>query len=79
MDREYGWNVECGDEKGRITAARDRHDPLIDAIENNEPARAVEITLAHWELSRNEIELHVRPDPLPLDPRALEERKRNAI
>lgn len=66
-------------EAGRITAARDQHDELIEAIERHEPARAVEITLAHWELSRNQIELYVRPDPLPVDPAINDGKRSDAV
>ena len=55
-------------EEGRVSAACSQHDDLIEAIAAHEPVRAVEITLAHWELSRHRIELYVRPDPLPIDP-----------
>ena len=55
-------------ERKRITTACDQHDDMIDAIEAHEPSRAVELTLDHWELSRDRMELYVRPDPLPLDP-----------
>lgn len=55
-------------EADRVTTACDQHDALIDAIAAGEPAHAVEITLAHWELSRHRIERYVRPDPLPIDP-----------
>lgn len=65
-------------EAGRIEAACLQHDDLIDAIEAHEPARAVEITMAHWALSRDRIELYVRPDPLPMDP-AADEESRNAV
>jgi DNA-binding GntR family transcriptional regulator len=47
------------DEAGRIEAACAQHDALIDAVEAHEPARAVEITMAHWALSRDRIELYV--------------------
>jgi DNA-binding GntR family transcriptional regulator len=50
-----------------IWKASDQHDEMIEAIENGEPARAVELTLEHWALSRYQMEKYVRPDPLPLD------------
>lgn len=55
-------------ERTRITTACDQHDEMIDAIEAHEASRAVELTLDHWALSRDRMELYVRPDPLPLDP-----------
>jgi len=66
-------------EKVRIDTSCSQHDQLIDAIEKHEPARAVEITLAHWELSRNQIDLYVRPDPLPVDPARHEGVRDNAL
>jgi len=55
-------------EQKRIATACDQHDDMIDAIEAREPTRAVELTLDHWALSRDRMEVYVRPDPLPLDP-----------
>lgn len=55
-------------ERKRITTACKQHDEMIDAIEAHEASRAVELTLDHWALSRDRMELYVRPDPLPLDP-----------
>lgn len=51
----------------RIVQAAHQHDLLIDAIERRSPEEAVEITLDHWALSRDEIERYVWPDPLPDD------------
>lgn len=51
----------------RIGTAADQHDQIIDAIEQRDPGRAVDLTLAHWSLSRDEIEKYVWPDPLPDD------------
>ncbi len=43
------------------------HDAMIEAIEGNDPEKIVELTLEHWELSRNQIEKFARPDPLEFD------------
>jgi len=51
----------------RVLEACKQHDAMIVAIENRQAATAVELTLAHWELSRNEMDKYVMPDPLPLD------------
>ena len=56
-----------GHSQGRIAAACDQHDSIIEAIAAHDPDKAVEMTLEHWELSRNEIELYARPDPLPVE------------
>ena len=50
-----------------ITSASQQHDAMIAAIEAGEGAVAVDLTLQHWELSRDRIERFVRPDPLPLN------------
>lgn len=51
----------------RIEQASAQHDAMIEAIEQREAATTVELTLAHWELSRNEMDKYVLPDPLPVD------------
>ena len=48
----------------RIAKAADQHDEMISAIERHAPVEAVEITLNHWALSRDNIEQFVRPAPL---------------
>lgn len=53
----------------RIQQAAHQHDLLIDVIERQAAEEAVEITLDHWALSRDEIERYVWPDPLPDDTR----------
>lgn len=53
----------------RIIQAAHQHDLFIDAIERRSAEEAVEITLDHWALSRDEIERYVWPDPLPDDTR----------
>lgn len=55
-------------EQGQIATACDQHDAMIEAFEQRAPARAVELTLEHWALSRDRMERFARPDPLPLDP-----------
>ncbi len=51
----------------RIQMACDQHDEMITAIERQEPIRAVDLALAHWDLSRDRLEKFVTPDPLPLE------------
>jgi len=55
------------DEARRVQLACEHHDAMIDAIERQDPERIVELTLDHWELSRDRLESFVSPDPLPLD------------
>ena len=54
-------------EKVVIGKASHHHDLMIEAIEKRSPADIVELTLEHWELSRDRMEQFVRPDPLPID------------
>lgn len=61
-----------------IRQAADQHDAMITAIAAGEVAVAVDLTLQHWDLTRDRIERFVRPDPLPLDVISLSE-KRNAV
>ena len=51
---------------------------MIAAIEAGEAGVAVDLTLRHWDLSRDRLERFVRPDPLPLDIIEFAERK-NAV
>ncbi len=50
-----------------IAQAAHQHDAMIAAIHKQVPATAVDLTLQHWDLSRDRIERFVRPDPLPFD------------
>jgi len=50
-----------------VTRAVDQHDAMITAIADQDPALVVDLTLQHWDLSRDRIERFVQPDPLPLD------------
>ncbi len=65
-------------DKTRVNKAIEQHDAMISAIEAQEPALATDLTLQHWELSRDQLEKYVRPDPLPLDVISMKER-RNAL
>lgn len=55
-------------ERELVWKACDQHDQMIEAIENREPSVAVQLTLDHWALSRDQIDRFVRPDPLPISP-----------
>lgn len=50
-----------------VRQASHQHDAMIAAIENHEPSKAVDLTLQHWDLSRDRVERFVRPDPLSMD------------
>jgi len=53
--------------RSRVADACDQHDQMIESISNRTPAITVDLTLQHWELSRNEIDKYVQPDPLPIN------------
>lgn len=65
-------------EKLLVAKASDQHDAMISAIEARETALAIDLTLQHWDLSRDRLERFVTPDPLPLDVISLKDR-RNAV
>ncbi len=65
-------------EKKLVRKAAQQHDAMIAAIENHAPDVAVDLTLQHWDLSRDQMERFVHPDPLPLDVINLETRQ-NAV
>ena len=50
-----------------VWEACDQHDNMIEAIEKDDAAAIVQLTIEHWELSRDRIEKFVRPDPLDMD------------
>ncbi len=62
----------------RIKKAIEQHDAMISAIEAQEAALATDLTLQHWDLSRDQLEKYVRPDPIPLDVISMKDH-RNAI
>jgi len=61
------YRVRKSSSRKRIDEACRQHDEMIEAIDNREPARTVELTVAHWELSRSEIDKYVLPDSLAID------------
>ena len=61
-----------------VEKAADQHDAMISAIEARETALAIDLTLQHWDLSRDRMERFVRPDPLPVDVVSLKD-ARNAV
>ena len=63
------------DDQNRVTRAIDHHDAMIVAIERQEPAVIVDLTIDHWNLSRDRLERFVSPDPLPLDVIAMKDHK----
>jgi len=65
-------------EKLLVLKAIEQHDEMIVAMEAREGSLAIDLTLQHWDLSRDRMERFVRPDPLPVDVISLKER-RNAV
>lgn len=53
--------------KDHLSQSRDQHEQFIDAIEQRDSARAKQLAHEHWDLSRDHIEMFVRPDPLEID------------
>ena len=61
------YRAESADDTARIKTASDQHDALIAAIEAGDADQAIDLTISHWDLSRDRMEAFVRPDPLPRD------------
>jgi len=54
------------DMANRVNTAVSHHDAMVDAIEQSDSQRMVELIVEHWELSHELMEYFVRPDPLPI-------------
>ena len=54
-------------DRARIRTAVDQHDEMIAAFEARDGAVVTDVTLRHWDLSRDSLDRYVRPDPLPHD------------
>ena len=50
----------------RIQQAADQHDRFIELIRAGDEDGVVALTLEHWALSRDHMDLFIRPDPLPI-------------
>ncbi|HUF56048.1 MAG TPA: GntR family transcriptional regulator [Thermohalobaculum sp.] len=61
------WRARTPEMAERIRLAAEQHDRFIGLIEARDEEGAVALTLEHWSLSRDHLELFVRPDPLPID------------
>lgn len=61
------WHARDDDMRQRILEAADHHDRFIEVIEAGDQEAAVALTLDHWALSRDHMEMFVRPNPLPID------------
>ena len=58
-----------------VQTASDHHDQMIDAIEARDADAIIDLTIDHWNLSRDRLEQFVSPDPLPFDVRNIKDRK----
>lgn len=63
------------DEANRVHRAVKQHDAMIEAIESQNPDRVIDLTIDHWNLSRDRLEQFVSPDPLPLDVLPMKDRR----
>ncbi len=61
------WRSRSEEEEARIDTASEQHDRFIELIEAQDEEGAVRLTSEHWDLSRQHLELFVRPEPLPQD------------
>lgn len=71
------YSVQQQESRARVIESCQQHDAMIEAIENREAALAVDLTLQHWALSRDEMEKYVSPDPLPNDAASFEQQTRS--
>lgn len=55
------------DARIRLKTASDQHDRFITLIEAGDEDGVAALVDAHWELSRSQIEIYIKPDPLPLE------------
>lgn len=61
------WRARDDGMRKRIDQAADQHDRFIALIDAGDEEAVVALTLDHWALSRDHMDMFVRPDPLPLD------------
>ncbi len=55
------------DNNDRVDIACEHHEAMIEAIEKRQAEVMVDLTLQHWDLSRNQIEEYVYPAAMPID------------
>jgi len=60
------WQTGRQENQSAIQEACDHHDQFIDIFASHDEEAAVELTLAHWDLSRAKMDEFIRPDPLSL-------------
>ena len=60
------YRPQSAEETALVNTASEHHDALIIAIEARDADAAVELSLRHWDLSKDRLENYVQPDPLPI-------------
>jgi DNA-binding GntR family transcriptional regulator len=55
----------------RVNAAIEHHGAIIEAIEQGDSKGMVDLIIDHWNLSRDFLDIFVRPDPLPIELEAI--------
>lgn len=50
-----------------VVRAIEQHDAMIAAVGAGDGETAIDLTIQHWNLSRDQMELQKHPDPLPVD------------
>lgn len=61
------WRARDQAMRKRVLEAADHHERFIGLIEDGDEEEAVALTLDHWALSRDHMDMFIRPDPLPID------------
>ena len=61
------YRPDTEDDAARIRTACEHHDLMIEAIEIQDVAKIVALTIDHWTLSKDRLERFVSPDPLPIE------------
>lgn len=61
------YRPETTEDASRIDTAVAQHDAMIEAFAARDAGSAAQITIAHWDLSRDRMERFVRPDPIPFE------------
>lgn len=61
------YRADNSDTQIRLGQSSEHHEQFIEAIEQRDSARAKQLAYDHWDLSRDHIEMFIRPDPLEID------------
>lgn len=61
------YRAATSDDASRVRQSAEQHDGMIAAIAAREADRVVDLTMDHWNLTRDQLERFVMPDPLPLE------------